>query len=154
MPKKKDNSTEIKSEKRTNKIGNQSGLALKVDLEDPKQLAKLETLGGLGCTYEEMAHSFGVTQRTIANYMKDKEGLFFTTYKKAETKVKESLRRAQLTKAMKGDNTMLVWMGKQMLDQKDKTENYNTDVPFFELDEEEELTLEQAARIFKSEKDG
>lgn len=36
-----------------------------------------------------------------------------------------NIRRLQFQKAMKGDSTMLIWIGKQELDQKDKTELSN-----------------------------
>ena len=157
MTKKKDKplpATEIpESERKVNKAGNLTGLNTKVDLNDPETLKHVRRLGSLGCTQEECGFSLGVTRRTITNYMRDEDGLFFLAYKEGLVNMKESLRRAQLGKALKGDNTMMVWLGKQILDQRDKTQNFNTDIPFFDDLDEDEMSLEDAARLFKSEKD-
>lgn len=139
--------------KKTDKNGRQWGLATKVDLEDANVLEQVRMLGSLDCTYEEMGFAIGVTERTIANYMKDKEGAFFIAYKKGQTEVKRSLRRNQIKKALNGDNTMMIWMGKQMLDQAEKIDNRNTDVPYLGEDIDDDINLEIAAQIYNAEKD-
>jgi len=47
----------------------------------------------------------------------------------ARANLKRKLRRAQLAKAMEGNPTMLIWLGKQMLGQKDRTDVTSDDKP-------------------------
>lgn len=62
------------------------------------------------------------------------------------------LLRAQYQKAINGDNTMQVWLGKQRLGQKDRVEsqskNINVDVSAG-ISELDELTEEQRSGVFK-----
>lgn len=95
---------------------------MSVDMSDTEVRNQVETFGKLIATHEEMAHILGVTVRTIENYMADEEGEFFRVYKKAAGEAKQSLRRKQMAVAEEGNPTILVWLGKQLLDQKDKTE--------------------------------
>ena len=105
------------------------GAPLKIDVTDPAVLKQIELFGRLLATYEEMANWFGVTTRTIENYMADQEGQFFRVYKRAGAECKTSLRRVQLNKALsQQDTTLLIWLGKQLLGQKDKNEmSYSAD---------------------------
>lgn len=81
---------------------------------DKKQL---EHLISIGCTDEELCAWFGCSARAL-NYCKG-----YPEYKdiflRAREKAKMSLRRAQWQLAMKGNPTMLIWLGKLMLGQKD-----------------------------------
>jgi hypothetical protein len=77
-----------------------------------------------------MADYFDCSVRTIERYMRtetDEDGNETTTefcrvYKTAASNAKVSLRRKQMQKANQGDNTMLIWLGKQLLGQKDQTD--------------------------------
>ena len=73
-----------------------------------------------------MADWFDCTLRTIENYMSTKDDdevtEFFRVYKKAQANSKTSLRRVQMNKALEGDNALLIWLGKQLLGQKDKSD--------------------------------
>lgn len=92
-----------------------------VDLTDPKVLGELAIFGKIAATQIEMADYWGVCRQTIANYMKDEDGLFFNTYTEAKATLHKSLRSAQVKKALKGDNQMLIWLGKNILGQEDKS---------------------------------
>lgn len=81
-----------------------------------------EKLGMLGATHEEMAAWFGVSVRTIERRMASEKGEFCRAYKKGLGRLKVSLRRQQIEAARKGNATMLIWLGKQLLEQSDKTE--------------------------------
>lgn len=90
-------------------------------------LEQLEKLGQLQCTQPELAAFFGVTLRTIEKRLALPE--YREAYDKGKGNGLTSLRRAQFRAAVEDKNpTMLVWMGKQLLDQKDKSHNENRSV--------------------------
>ncbi len=75
------------------------------------------------CSGVEIANLIGIHENTLYNRCKEDLGLEFVAFsqqKKAEGK--EALRKKQYDVAMQGDKTMLVWLGKQLLGQKDKQE--------------------------------
>lgn len=85
----------------------------KLDIE------QVEKLAGIGCTDEEIAVVMGVCRATISNKKKqDKE--FLDAIKKGREKMKASIRRMQMSSAVGGNVTMMIWLGKQYLDQTDK----------------------------------
>ena len=84
-----------------------------------------EKLGMLGATHEEMAAWFDVSTRTIERRMSAETGVFCRAYKKGLGRLKVSLRRQQIEAAKKGNPTMLIWLGKQLLEQRDKIETKN-----------------------------
>lgn len=69
-------------------------------------------LAQIGCTLEEMGDWFGCSQDTL-------ERRFADVIKEGKAQLKQSLRRAQVKKAMEGNPTMLIWLGKVLLQQKD-----------------------------------
>ena len=75
------------------------------------------------CTLREIAQWFGCTEDTIQTRVKEKHGVIFSVYSEQKrSKGKLSLRRKQLEIAMDGNVTMLIWLGKQYLEQSDKQE--------------------------------
>lgn len=87
---------------------------------DPKQV---QIFGMYSATYETMAEYYGVSIDTIARRMKDAESDFCKAYKKGAGFGLMKLREAQMSKALSGDSTMLIWLGKQLLGQKDHISN-------------------------------
>lgn len=90
---------------------------IEIDWDDFDKLCIIQ------CTLEEIALFFNCTQRTIENACKrDKKMGFFEyhTQKKAGGKI--SLRRKQYQTAMSGNVPLLIFLGKQYLDQSDKRE--------------------------------
>jgi hypothetical protein len=73
----------------------------------------VEKLAALGAKNTEIADFFGCSPDTI-------ERRFAGELAKGRSNLKIKLRQWQLKAAEKGNSTMLVWLGKQMLDQKDK----------------------------------
>lgn len=67
----------------------------------------------LHATTEEIAAFFGVPEQTIRYNFGD-----IITKAKSETKI--ALRRSQIKLALDGNCTMLIWLGKQYLNQSDK----------------------------------
>lgn len=90
-----------------------------IDINDEEIKKQVEIFGRLLSTQREMADWFGVHINTIERYMMDEEGEFFRIYKRAASEAKTSLRRMQMNAAEEGNATMLVWLGKQNLGQKD-----------------------------------
>lgn len=85
-------------------------------------LAEVEKLGMLGATAAEMAAWFGASLRTIERRMGMKEGAFRAAYDRGFGRLKISLRRQQIEAAKAGNTAMLIWLGKQLLEQADKRE--------------------------------
>ena len=84
---------------------------------------QLYSLCEIQCTQEEIASVLDICVDTIDTRCKEEHELSFSEiYKKHAEKGKKSLRRAQFSKAIEGNTTMLVWLGKQYLGQRDKTE--------------------------------
>lgn len=86
----------------------------------PIDLAELEKLAAMHCTQEEAAAWFGVTQKTISYKLRIKP--FKQVWETGWAKGNISLRRTQKQRADGGDKTMLIWLGKQWLGQKDHHE--------------------------------
>lgn len=75
----------------------------------------VEKLASIHCTMEEIASVCGCSVDTL-------ERRFADVIKRAKNKGKSSLRRHQWELAQKGNATMLIWLGKQLLDQSDKVQ--------------------------------
>ncbi len=91
-----------------------------------KELEQLINMIRIQCTRDEICDILGMSDTTLNRRIKEQgiEGVdnFEALYKKHQGEGKASLRRAQWKAAQDGNPTMLVWLGKQMLGQKDKQE--------------------------------
>src|SRR5215471_8590783 len=87
----------------------------------PKKLDlfELEKLCSLQCTDDELAAWFGVSTRTIEN--RRKQPKFAEIMARGKAKGRISVRRAQMKLLESGNATMGVWLGKQLLSQRDVT---------------------------------
>ena len=75
------------------------------------------------CTGEEIASVLGIDYDTLQRAVKRDKKMRFAEYiKQKANSGKASLRRMQWKAAENGNNTMLVWLGKQMLGQTDKSQ--------------------------------
>lgn len=93
-------------------------------LEIPIDFKKVETLLISGCSGVEVASHIGVHFETLYDRVKKEFGIPFSEYSQAFKQKGESLlRHKQFCKAMgycqDGDNTQLVWLGKQRLGQRE-----------------------------------
>lgn len=82
----------------------------------------VDKLCGLQCTEEEIAQFLGVSSDTLARSCKRDQRMSFAEYfaqKRGLGRV--SLRRAQWQAAQKGNPTLLIWLGKQYLNQRDRS---------------------------------
>lgn len=85
---------------------------------------KLVAMIRIQCTAEEIAGVLQVSVDTIDRRLKERgEGGFADCLKRYGGEGKASLRRMQWKAAEAGNATMLVWLGKNMLDQRDKTDS-------------------------------
>lgn len=74
------------------------------------------------CTAFECAYFFEISIDTLDRRIKEEYDISFAEYKaQKETIGKTQLRRKQFDIAMKGNVPLLIFLGKNMLDQKDKT---------------------------------
>ncbi len=83
----------------------------------PAQLTpdQIEALASIGCTDTEIALLAGISEATL-------QRRFDAYLKRGRGSLKTRLRKAQIDKALAGDTTMLIWLGKVMLGQREKTE--------------------------------
>lgn len=90
---------------------------------DPELVTKLASFG---LVTEEIAAVAGCSKDTI-------ERRFMPEMEIGRQKRNASLRRKQFEVAMKGNTGMLIWLGKQYLEQRDKSEINRPDDPLSEL---------------------
>ena len=81
---------------------------------------QFEKLCNILCTLDDIAGFFDCSVDTIENWSKRTYGMTFSdVYKKKAAIGRVSLRRKQFEVAMSGDRTLLIWLGKQQLGQRD-----------------------------------
>ena len=78
----------------------------------PIDLTVVEGMASVGATNCEIADFLGVSEALIRKKCE-------VTLTKARANVRIRLRQAQIKTALGGNPTMLIWLGKQMLDQKE-----------------------------------
>lgn len=74
--------------------------------------AKIEELGALGLTDHEI-------ENLLESPQKDWPLSYPSKLRKGRARLAHGLRKAQISAALKGNSTMLVWLGKVYLNQKD-----------------------------------
>lgn len=88
--------------------------------EKPIDWDKVDKLLMAGCKGTEIAPHFNMHVNTFYDKVKDHYNICFTEYSLIKKQEGDSLlRKAQFDKALKEDNTMLIWLGKQRLEQRD-----------------------------------
>lgn len=84
-------------------------------------IEQFEKLCGLQCTLHEIASWFDIHTDTLELRVKEHYGQGFSEiFKQKRGKGKIALRRYQMQAAERGNPSMLIWLGKQYLGQKDK----------------------------------
>lgn len=102
-----------------------------------------ESLCEIQCTLSEIAGVLRVSEDTIERWCKREYDLGFAEcFKKFSAGGKTSLRRQQFELAKKGNATMLIWLGKNYLGQRDQ--------PLPEEEEDEPLDLEAFTHALKA----
>lgn len=80
-------------------------------------LGKVEAAAAIGCTQEEIGSIVGCSDRTLQTREDCREAIV-----RGQSRMRTSLRRMQWKKASEGNVAMLIWLGKQILGQKDRVE--------------------------------
>lgn len=89
----------------------------------PIDWAKVETLCSIQCTQEEIAAVMEIHLDNLCQAAKREHGMTFADlFKKWREGGRASLRRQQWKKALEGNPALLIWMGKQVLGQKDQVD--------------------------------
>ena len=84
---------------------------------------EFEKLCAIWCTLDDIAGWFGCSPDTIERWCKRKyRETFADIYKKKSSMGAVSIRRKQFELAQKGNVTLLIWLGKQKLGQRDHFE--------------------------------
>lgn len=77
---------------------------------------EVEKLAKLWCTNQEIAEWFGIDTNTLKYNFSD-------LIAKGRSETKQALRRAQLKNALEGNTVMQIWLGKNILGQKESPVN-------------------------------
>jgi len=81
---------------------------------------KADQLLEAGCLGNEVAAYFGMHPNTFYERIKDEYKITFSEYmQQKRSRGASCLRRKQYDVAMEGDRTMLIWLGKQRLQQRE-----------------------------------
>jgi len=103
-----------KRKRRNGPLPGEGGAPFKLDDEDKREIY---TLAAMGCTVSEIAEHLAVDITCI-----EKNTTYSGLIKGGKENFKKSLRRMQYTSAKEGNVTMQIWLGKQILGQRDKIE--------------------------------
>jgi len=82
-------------------------------------LVEMEKLAAMGCTLEEMADLLSISKQTIINHQKEDPELM-RVIERGRARIKISVRRHQIKLMEDGNPTMAIWLGKQLLGQRDE----------------------------------
>ncbi len=80
----------------------------------------------LGCSMEEIASLLGITRNAFYKRI-ETDPTILERLDIARNGGKQTLRRFQWQRAKAGSDTMLIWLGKQMLKQRDKFQHVGGD---------------------------
>ena len=84
---------------------------------------EFDKLALMQCTLNEVAAWFECSPDTIENRVKEEHGVKFSDYyAEKRNRGKIALRRAQWQAATSGNTSMMIFLGKQYLEQSDKVE--------------------------------
>lgn len=90
-------------------MGRPKGSVKKVDID------QVENLAAIGCTQDEIAVVLKVSSRTLQRRKDVHEAI-----DRGMHRLRTSLRRWQYEKAKDGNVAMLIWLGKQLLGQRER----------------------------------
>lgn len=108
-------------------------------------LHQLEKLCKLGCTQEEIARYCRVSPATVERWAASEPTA--TAMNAGNGRFKISIRREQFRLLRRGNASMAIWLGKQILGQKDKVENTLKTPPGDPLKLEHEVHVKEQALL-------
>jgi hypothetical protein len=118
-PKRESSASQMKPLKKA-KANNPGGRPRKLRPDD-RTLGIIRGLGEINATHAEAAAVLGVCRETLEKFLGTHKNAY-EAYENGKAEGRVSLRRKQYEAALGGNTTMLVWLGKQLLGQKDKHE--------------------------------
>lgn len=83
---------------------------------------EVRKLASYWCSYKEIADWFGINIETLKYN-------FHAEIELGRAETKQALRKAQIETALKGDRTMLIWLGKNLLSQSDNPNDSSASTP-------------------------
>ena len=87
-----------------------------------------------GCSGVEIAGRIGILPNTLYDRCEKDNGIVFSSYSQQfYAKGDSIIREKQFEKAEEGDNSMLIWLGKNRLKQRDKPEETEIDMESIKL---------------------
>lgn len=101
----------------------------------PVPFDEVEHLASLGCTDRDIANYFGIKEDTLRRGFA--ENLLFGRHR-----LKTSLRQTQLRVALDGNVPMLIWLGRNMLDQNENGQANEDNRPLPWTDEMDDDSVE------------
>jgi len=124
-------------------------------LLDRDEIERVRKLAEIGCTQDEIAYVLGIAENTFRARLVDQPEVL-EAYKTGQAHLKLKLRSLQIAAAEKGNSAMLIWLGKQLLGQSDKTtvENIEIAKPAGDLEERIQRYAEVFARAAELAKRG
>ena len=110
------------------------------------ELEQVRELSEIGCTQVEAAGVLGIGISTFKRRLND-DAEFGRIWEAGRYVLNASLRRMQIAQVKRGSATMAIWLGKQLLGQRDKID-VSTNAPVYDfsrLSEEERAQFERIA---------
>lgn len=110
-------------------------MANKKRITKPGQTAEInwevvEAVCEYGATLNEVAERIGVHPCTIERHIRDKFDCTFKEYRDRRAGLTVlKLRQKQIEVALKGNVSMLIWLGKNLMGQTDKVESSEKELP-------------------------
>lgn len=96
---------------------------------------EVEMMAKIGCTDQEIADHYGVTQQALKRNLVD-------YLIKGRSEMKQTLRKAQLRVALEGNATMLIWLGKNLLGQSDSPQSTAKEILPWQDDDDESTAID------------
>lgn len=110
--------------------------------QKPIDWDQVDKLCRMFCTGDEIAGFLGISYDTLYHRVKAEKGMTFSEYFKRHSGVgKIALRRKQFEIATSGNVSMLIWLGKQYLNQAEKQELSGRDGEAIKIENNEKLDL-------------
>lgn len=111
----------------TRKTGRPEALPLTAET-----LKTMRQLGMINCTTREVAAYLNCTEATLFQAW-DRHPILKEAFEDGKMNGRSGLRRKQIEVAMKGNPSMLIWLGKNLLDQKEQARVENFDIDFVRM---------------------
>lgn len=87
-------------------------------------MKKVDNMLKAGCNGASIARSLGMHPETLYNHITAKYKIDFSAYKQQKVEQgNDMLHLAQFNNAIRGNNVMQIWLGKQRLNQTEKIES-------------------------------